>query len=738
MARSRAAVRVNQFAGGLNTEANLLNFPDGASFDEENCTLLNNGSRKRRNGFDTDFGTPINTNLVFPGGQKLGKNQFIWKNAGGIAEAQFIVVQIGNYIGIHSLNSSIITNNRVFGYTIPNGNKTLTYGITSIDGVLVIVTGGGSIYSIEYDGTTFSVKTDRLLVRDLFGVESAYTDPEDVQVRPTGIGDYHLYNLRNQTFGRSVPNGDDQANYGTDDPVQLMYRRSGKYPSMADNVNYFKAANPEFVSNRTVERFNPRSMEDTPPPNMAAPLGYFIIDALDRGASRRKAFADNVAKNNGFGWRGTVNLRADRTPGGPTVVAQYAGRVWYGGFSSAVQDGDKRSPKLSSYLLFSQVVKDSSQIYQCYQASDPTSNEDPDLVDTDGGFIKIDGAYGIKALVAADTSLFVFAENGVWRIVGASEDNFSATSYSVSKVNDKGCIAPLSVVYIDGILLYWSDSAIFGIVKGDVGDWKVEDITEDTIKTFYQELGSYEKEQCHAYYDDITSTVRWLYGSSPETREEVGELIFHKKHRVFTKNRIKLPQGVVGPISVSGGQLSDEADVPVTVVGASVTVNSSLVTTASAFNLRASSENFYCILTQLYPTVRYVFGGYNKELSPLDWQNISPIDTPAYLTTGFVTGGDGRYTKDIPYITTHFNILDNSSCFIQSRWDWTGSPDSGQWSNPRQVYRDIKIRPGDTVVSSRNKIRGMGRSVAINFNSEEGKFFHIYGWEHNLEAATDE
>lgn len=738
MARSRVAVRVNQFAGGFNTESNLLNFPAGASLDEENCDLLNNGSRKRRNGFDTDFGTSVNSNLIYPGGQRLGKNQYIWKSAGGIPKAQFMVVQIGNYIGLHTLDSSIISANRKFSYTIPGGSKNLTYGITSIDGVLVIVTGGPSVYTIEYDGTTFAVKTYRLLVRDLFGVETNLTTTNNLQLRLPTITDAHLYNLRNQTFGRAVPNGDEQKDHGTKDPVQLLFRGYGRYPSMADNLNYFKVANPEFIADRTVERFNPHSMATSTPPNMTAPMGYFIIDALDRGASRMAAFTRNASKNEDFGWRSSVSLPADRTPGGATVVTQYAGRVWYGGFSSVVQNGDDRSPKMASYLLFSQVVKDSSQIYQCYQTSDPTSSEDPDLVDTDGGFIKIDGAYGIKALVAADTSLFVFAENGVWRIVGASEDSFSATSYAVSKVNDKGCVAASSVVYIDGVILYWSDSSIFGIVKDDVGNWNVEDISESTIKSFYQSLSSYEKEECHSYYDDESNTVRWLYGENLETRTEVGELIFHKKYRVFTKNRIKIPVGTRGPISVSGGQLSNEAQIPVTVVGDVVTVSTDIVTTLSSLNLLSSSQNFYCIITELYPTVKYTFGGYNRSLSPLDWQSIAPTDTPAYITTGFVTAGDGRLTKDIPYVTAYFDIIDDASCLLQSRWDWTGSLDSGQWSNPRQIYRDIKIRPGDTVVSSRNKIRGMGRSVALNFNSEEGKFFHIYGWEHNLDAATDE
>lgn len=743
MARQKTAVRINQFAGGFNTEANPLNFPPGASFDEENMDLLSNGSRKRRNGFNTDFGSPVGTPVVYPSGNRLGKNQYVWTNAGGIPDARFLVVQIGNYIGIHSLNSTNISGNRVFAYAIPEVSTNQVFGITSIDGVLVITTGAGEIYSISYINGFFTVSSGRLLIRDFFGVQaSSLTDPENVPVRPPDAGDYHYYNLRNQTWARLIPNGDDQTDWGTRDPLLRFLRASGTYPSNADNVNFFKIANPEFVSNRTVERFNPISMKDTTPPNNRAPMGYFIIDALNRGASRQAALArltNEDMSSVGYSWRPTVNLLADRTPGGPTTVAQYAGRVWFAGFRGDVFNGDKKSPRMSSYVLFSQVVKEPSQIYWCYQKADPTSNEDPDLVATDGGFIKIDGAYNIRHLVAADNSLFIFAENGVWRISGEGEDTFSATTYSVSKISDKGTTSPFSVIYVDGMLMYWSDSSILAIVKGDVGVWDVENMTDSTIKTFYQQLTPYEKENCFGYFDGINDNIRWLFGEDPENRTEFGELIFNRKFRVFSKNRVNLPPGTPGPISASDGKLSNGTEAPVTVEGEAVTSSGELVTTPALYNLFSSSQNFYCILTRLYPTIRYVFGGYNNEESPLDWGAITPIDTPAFLTTGFVTGGDGRLRKDIPYVTAYFNILNTaSSCFLQTKWDWTNSPFSGEWTAPRQIYRQVDVRTGDSTVITRNKIRGIGRSAALNFTSEEGKFFHIFGWEHNLEATTDE
>jgi len=49
----------------------------------------------------------------------------------------------------------------------------------------------------------------------------------------------------------------------------------------------------------------------------------------------------------------TDGLPEDRTPGGATLVAEFAGRVFYGGFSGKTIGGDENSPELSNYLLFS-------------------------------------------------------------------------------------------------------------------------------------------------------------------------------------------------------------------------------------------------------------------------------------------------------------------------------------------------------------------------------------------------
>ena len=105
-------------------------------------------------------------------------------------------------------------------------------------------------------------------------------------------------------------------------------------------------------------------------------------------------------------------LPQDETPGGATVVGEFAGRVWYGGFSGDVINGDAKSPKLSSYVAFSQLVNNPTMITLCYQAGDPTSDVEPDIIDTDGGFIRLNNAYGIKSFTNLGTSFFVGAANG--------------------------------------------------------------------------------------------------------------------------------------------------------------------------------------------------------------------------------------------------------------------------------------------------------------------------------------
>jgi hypothetical protein len=448
---------------------------------------------------------------------------------------------------------------------------------------------------------------------------------------------------------------------------------------------------------------------------MLSPNGYFIIDALDRGTSRLEQVARLNTTNPALLFPVTT-LPEDATPNGTTVLTEYASRVWYAGFSSVITNGDKNSPRLSSYILFSQIVQKPQQIFNCYQEADPTSNEDSAIVDTDGGFIKLDGAYDIKALRAIDSSLFVFAANGVWRITGTDQNGFTATSFSVSKISNEGCLNGLSVVSTDLAILYWGYNGIFACIKSDTGEWTVNSISEQSIQSLYKDIDITDKNYCTGYFNSFDNSIRWLYGFQGGV-EDSKELILNVKFKAFTQNVIKNKQSALGIMSISAGK--------------KISANS-------------SPKALYCVLTTLSPTLTYTFGHF-KTTDVYDWTSAGAVDSPAFLLTATMTGGEARVNKSVPYLNTFFKITDGeefdsfeSSCLVSSQWNWTTSSAAGKFSSPRQAYRPSRSGVGNTISHTRNKIRGFGNSVAFKFESEPGKTFQIYGWEFNINADADE
>lgn len=739
MPRQRKAVQINQFIGGLNTEANPLSFPENSSVDEYNMELQRDGSRKRRPGFDVETDAVyVDSGITFDPNSVLGRSQFLWENPGGFSEKQFIVVQIGNYLAFHDLDIEPLSSATEFSTTYSSSVYSNIFSYAAVDGYLVVATGLKEVSVFEYDGTSITQVDKTLLVRDFWGVEAdngsgvTLTDPQNIQIRPGTLTNEHLYNLRNQTFALPRVEGDADTQTLVD-PIAEFRTVTGntQYPSNADSLIRHLVADANLASNRTVERFNANSMWKTPPGTSAAPRGYFIIDALERGASRNAQEA-LLRSNNSTLSLSVTTLPTDVTPGGPKVVSAYSGRVWYSGFSSEVTDGDTESPRMSSYILFSQLVDNLSRVALCYQEGDPTSNIDPDIVDTDGGFLRIDGAYNIKYLAPLGSSLFVFAENGIWRIVGIDENTFTATQFSVFKIGDEGCISPSSVVVLTTGILYWGEHGIY-LLSQDVntGDWSITNITEETIQSLYDEISPDDRATAVGYFDKYSPAVRWIFGPRDFTQaqQETFELILNTKFNVFTKNRLQSAPNTYGPCSVSGSSK---------IIGVNV--------------LRNPKESLYTIIGDFSTTIEYTFGGYNTFDTVYDWNSglanpsfPDPIDSPAYLIASRVNGGETRLRKDVPFITLYMQRTDvdpnfpmDSSCLLQAQWDWTTNSVAGKWSIPKEAYRVLNSHQGQEMVITRNKIRGGGRCVAFKFESSPGKNLHIYGWEYNIQATSEE
>jgi hypothetical protein len=611
------------------------------------------------------------------------------------------------------------------------------------------------------------------------GAASGSSGPEDptiagknlrqsnnLSLRPLVMTEAHLYNLRNQTW--AIPRYQFNAvQTPTFDTIQAFINNSSKrFPSNSDDVNAALYANtslnyPSNLSELYKIRFNAVDLVGNPPGNMLAPMGYFIIDALARGSSRIQAITQLQTQYPQLTWT-CSSLPGDFTPGGPTCVAEFAGHVFYGGFSGELQDGDDNSPRMSSYILFSQLVTDLSNIGQCYQQADPTNKDDSELVDTDGGFVRIDGAYGICALVNVENALVVLGYNGIWIIQGANNYGFKATDYLVTKISTHGCVSPASVVVVDNALMYWGDDGIYNVSMDQFGDWTADNVTIKTINTLYNNIPNEYKQTVSGSYDSYEKKVRWVYGniynSADDTYELVLDLILGAYYKnvitKFSANGGTLPM-VIGAFNTDPFQLVNNED-NVTVNGVQVTELGSPVIITNTEIQNVESEVKYLIITGTSPTVQYSFGTYNQAYH-YDWVTIDPadvgIDATSILLTGAMTGGDTQRKKTVTYITTHFQqtesgysvlpngdwqLNDQSGCQLQSQWDWTNSATSGNWGQSQEVYRFRRqyvptslgdtVNNGYSVVETRSKLRGTGRALSLLLTSEPGKHMHLYGW----------
>lgn len=763
MPRQTSVVEINNFVAGLITEASPLTFPNNASLDEQNFVLRRDGSRRRRLGIDYEDGHSIISTGVAPGaGQVVAFETYQWANAGGDAAKTLVVVQVGNEIRVFDTVNGAISSHLIYTHTVLESNAGTRYSFATVDGDLVVASGSPNILLLKYRNGVITPSTNRLLIRDLFGVADIISGENlrvgnGVTTRPLSLTPTHLYNLRNQTWAepRKVVTNED-----VQDLLSDFFLRSGirsgvsKYPSNADVTTFSIYPDANDGDDRLTDRFNAFDVIDNPIGTTTAPKGYFIIDALSRGSSRVQEEVKLRSRYPQLDYA-VSNLPIDLTPGGATVVAEYAGRVFYAGFSGEVSGGDDNSPKMSSYILFSQLVEDPSDIFSCYQSGDPTSKEEPDLVDTDGGFIRIEGAYGITRMIAVNNALVVVAANGVWLIQGGSDYGFKATNYVTTKVTSYGCNSPSSVVQVDTSVIYWGEDGIYVVAQNQYGDYIAESLTQKTIQSFYEAIPSVDRAFCSGTYDNYERKVYWTYGNRLQSTGSSKQLVFDATLGAFYPfvfNEEDFPRIVAG-IKVPPYRLESIPE-GVTVLDEGVVSVGSLVTVSSEVLQSALNETIYLTITSTAPTIKFTFSSYNNSEFK-DWVTSDGVgtDAKAFLLTGWMSGGDHQRYKQVPYVTFHFiktesgfeedefgdwRPLNQSSCMVSAQWEWANHINSGRWGKKFQAYR-IKRHyfPSDLndgfdngfyTVVTRNKLRGKGRVVSLLIETEPEKDCFLAGW----------
>lgn len=740
MTKKSIKAEVNNFVGGLITEASPLNFPPNATVSELNFVLNRDGTRDRRLGMDFETGHNLIELSSTP--TALADNSpvpFKWMSVDGDAETNVVVIQDGTSLVFLDLDTSSLTSMSPLG-TIDLSSfgfaSTTRYSFASVNGKLVVAAGVSNIVSVSYDGTAFSATSETIKTRDIWGLEvTEEPEYEDDSLYRGGLPATHQYNLYNQSWGLPRPYSALGA-LPLVDPIGVYHGVLGKYPSNSEVVWTGLQHQPVASGVDPYERLYPLLYEQAFGANVKAAKGYFIIDLLARGPSRTAAMTANESQHPELSLT-PITPVDDTTPGGAGIITEFAGRVWYAGFSGKIIDGDARSPSLSSYVAFSQLVRNSKDIGKCYQAGDPTSRENNDLVDTDGGLIRLSGAENIVQMLNIGNDLVVFAKNGVWSITGGDRNGFTATNYKTDKLSSFGAVSGLSVVSDGARALYWSVDGIYVIERNQLGELSVSSMTQKNIHTFYKNIPVEAKANAVGVFESANKKIRWLYheGTRFSNTSVTKELV------------LDLTLGAFYPFTI-GRPTDNKVEVVSSLESSPFVADSSPI--ADVGRQPGTIDTRYLALVVIGSTAYFTFAQYINN-NFLDWESHDSvgIDAAAFLTTGAVTASDSSVTKQVPYLTLHFRRTESgvdatlqpkfqSSCIVRSQWDWANSANSNKWGSGFQGYRqrreylatsvDDLYDTGFEVITSKNKLRGRGRAFALHMETEAGKDCRILGW----------
>lgn len=760
MPKQGQRAEINTFIQGLITEASPLNYPTNASLDEDNFELNRDGTRDRRLGMDFEpANAEIDTGEFDYSVSLESVNTFKWSSVNGLIDQDLVVVQVNKKLFFFDASVATISTTGYKGTitlsSLPTGVR---FSFAALEGKLIVASGIPSIAVVSYNSTlgTFSVVYDRLKTRDVWGVEVTTSSYEaDISFRGTTLPDSHVYNLQNQSWG--IPRKNKAGTLVN--PITQYNTDLSLYPSNSELVWAGLKFVPATGSTDPFERMYTNMYTEALGANVLASKGYFIIDVLDRGTSRQTAFAANKTKYATM-TPSTVTLPTDSTSGGATCIESFAGRVFYAGFNGEVTGGDKRSPLLSDHIFFSGLVRSFKDIFRCHQEGDPTSRDSFDLLDSDGGFLRISGAQGIIALRSLQSNLVVFATNGVWLVSGGSDYGFSATNFKVNKVSNFGAVSITSIVTQNNQIYYWAEDAIYVVGSSEVGDIVSKSITDDSIKTFYEKITDKAKISSLGAYDQFTKKIRWLYKqydlftSTSLTRELILDLSLNAFYTSTISNSAGNVTEVMG-VFISTAFSSSGGSDPVLVGTDLVYVDDAPVGVVSNIRKTATNSLRYLTLIKTEGFVSISFA-YYQDSDFVDWFSVDSVgvDAKAYLLTGSQIAGDSAIDKQIPYLVMHFRrtesgtldgIPDNqSSCKVRSQWNWANTIKSNKWGPQFQAYRYRVARfvegesddydNGFETIVSKSKLRGRGKAFALYLETEPRKDCRILGWNLTINA----
>lgn len=747
MARAEGNKTYRTFVKGLITEASALTYPEDSSYDELNTIITRKGNRSRRLGISYGAQAVDAANEVV--NPSYAQSEYVWKSVANIHNTNFLATQNGNLISFYNLDGETsLQNKKTFTIDLALYLRPGATGEDSAKEQIQLSSGKGLLFivgdkieplTVEYVKATDTILVTKIaiLVRDFDGLNDGLQNDEE----PSTLSKEHHYNLQNQgwltgtrsttTFspvnfdgyvyepGTFTTNPYDYLqvasfqNSTTDSPIFKYQSVLGRYPG--NNKQWWVARAEADDPDKKLKAgdFLPDVLDRLYSGNNSAPKGHYILNAFKKDRSAVSGISD---------------IPTEEIDARPNCVAFFSGRAWFG---------------CNSTVYFSQIL-DSTGVNKaglCYQEADPTAEDISDLLPTDGGVVPIPEIDRIIRLVPISNGMMVFAMNGVWFVSG--DDNaFGATSLAVSKVSPVGTRYPFSIVETDGVLFWWSEVGIqalqqangqFGPIPGKFGNTNV---SEQTIQTFYNDIPDEAKQFVKTVYDARNNTIMWIYGHDDPavvgTYQYNNVLLFDMTLQAFYPWKFSMFAG--GP-SVTGVFLdtgyASTSNEDLVLAGSEAVVNTGLMpigVDSTSFLIRPSNVMF---LTNRPGVGRTTAQTENEGTA--DWQEYDGVGLAydSFMETGYEINQDTMRNKQAVYVVCHFTQGDDSSCTLQTKWEWSRTANSNKWSTPFEAYRVRKYLDEDEfeVITSKNKVRGSGKAIQFRFGTSTiGKNFDLLGW----------
>jgi len=715
---------VNTFIKGLITEAGELTFPENASIDEDNCVLSRDGSRRRRLAVEYETSAVDST---FSVGAGDAFTTVIWKNVGGIAGKDWMVVQTGTtlyfykttqepYSGkqLTSLSVDLSTFMAASSSYVPASTK---IEATSIDGNLVVVSPALEPFYISYTSDTVISTT---------------------QISPR-VRDY-IWQSDKTVMNEEASSPSMARMYDTSNSGWTGEKGSAALTTFktANSSNYPPLTHPWSSGKDTSGNFSEAEWQKVYSGTSIISNGHFILDFFDK----QRAAAHNATVE---AQPDTLDSSLDTTEDSRfKTVVSYSGRVFYSGLESAQNSGR---------VLYSRILDSISEVGDCFQQNDPTSEEFSDLLDTDGGVINIPEAANIQRMFVMGPSLVIFAENGVWAI-GGIDDVFSPTGYSITKVSSVGMNNNKTMADMDGAPVWWSKTGIHTLIPDEVsGRLQEQNLSISTIQTFFDDIDGNAKQQCQAVFDKINKRVSWFYPDN-------GESLVNKKNNVLLLDLVTQSfypwtigdEAETTDYIISGQYFeafgSELIDFDVTNnAGTNLTKNDNTTEiTVQRRSQLSQSDSALALMVYNSATGKMSIANFSGT-DFLDWGS---AEYTSFAEAGYDFLGDLVLRKTAPYILVYlrpteegwsdngdgtYSVIRDSSLKVSTFWDFRKTTSS----DPQEAYRR-KFVPvvdagdltnfdyPDNIVVTRLKCRGTGRNMRIRFESSSGKDFVLLGF----------